>query len=801
MRIIIICFLLLTYTSLNAQFLGKQKELKSYEGLFNFYYSEAKDAVYLEVDRLDEEFLYVHALVNGIGSNDIGLDRGQLGGGKIVRFEKKGNKIFLVQENLKYRANTNNALEKQSVKQAFARSVLFGFPVKEEINGKYIIDFTPFLLRDSHGVQERLKKRKEGSYELDISRSALIEDRLKAFPKNLEFESQLTFTGTPSGKYLASVVPDPKAITVVQHHSLVALPNSGYSMRAFDPRSGAISTSFYDYATPIQSPIKKQIILRHRLEKKDPEALKSEAKKPIVYYLDPGTPEPVKTALLEGASWWNEAFEAIGYTNAFQVKMLPVDADPLDLRYNVIQWVHRSTRGWSYGASIIDPRTGEILKGHVSLGSLRIRQDFLIAQALLDKPFANNDLNYEPMLNMALDRIKQLSAHEVGHTLGFAHNFAASSIERASVMDYPHPLVKLNRGKIDISDAYADGIGAWDKVTVAYSYSDFSKVNEKKQLDSILNNSYASGMRFITDSDARAKGGAHVKAHLWDNGTDMSDELDRILNIRKVAIETFSEDNIRKDEPFTVLEDVFVPLYFFHRYQTEAVIKSIAGLEYTYAIKGSEQPIMSILASEKQRKALTSICKTLTPEVLAIPKDKLKLFPPRAYGFARTRESFKSKTGVAFDAISAAATASEMTLSLLLHPERASRLIQQKSLDANQLGLSEVIDQLIMTIFDSKSLNSYTNEIKKNIQFLMIQHLLRLSKEKTVYPQVNAIALSKLNEVRKSLETDVFKGDKTFVSYLAYIIKEYTERTELIVPSTNVEIPDGSPIGSFECTF
>ena len=241
----------------------------------------------------------------------------------------------------------------------------------------------------------------------------------------------------------------------------------------------------------------------------------SEAKEPIIYYLDNGTPEPIRSALLDGGRWWNQAFEAIGYKNAFQLKILPDDADPMDVRYNVIQWVHRSTRGWSYGSSITDPRTGEIMKGHVSLGSLRIRQDFLIAQALMNKPFAERDDNHEPMLALALARIRQLSAHEIGHTLGFAHNFAASTNGRASVMDYPHPQIELVNGKLDFSNAYDTKIGDWDKVTVAYSYSHFSEKSEEEGLLKILKDANNQGLRYISDQDARPTGSAHALAHLW----------------------------------------------------------------------------------------------------------------------------------------------------------------------------------------------------------------------------------------------------------------------------------------------
>ncbi len=795
-------FLLVT-GSISGQFLDQFKNLTSFEGFFTFHYNPAKDEIFLEVGQLNEEFLYVHSLTTGLGSNDIGLDRGQIGGGVIVKFQKAGNKLLLVQPSQRYRAITDNLLEKKSVEQAFAKSVLFGFPIKEEKSGKYIIDFTPFLMQDTHSVIERLKSQKEGVYSVDKERSTLHLERTKAFPKNVEFEALLTYKGIAKGSNIKSVAPNSQFLTLVQHHSFVELPEEGYDKREFDPRSGALSISYMDYATPIQESITKRYVIRHRLQKKFPNQNISEAKEPIVYYLDPGTPEPVRSALLDGARWWNQAYEAIGFKNAFQVKMLPADADPMDLRYNVIQWVHRSTRGWSYGASVVDPRTGEILKGHVSLGSLRIRQDFLIAQALLNKPFKDRDDTYQPMLEMALARIRQLSAHEVGHTLGFAHNFAASTNNRASVMDYPHPKVSLKNGTIDLSNAYDTKIGDWDKVTVAYSYSEFDKnLDENKELDRILNNAYQSGLRFISDSDARPIGGAHELAHLWDNGTSAARELENILEVRKTAIRNFSVDNIRSKEPYSVLEDVFVPLYFFHRYQTEAAVKLIGGLHYNYAVKGDNQTIVETTDSKKQRNALAQVLKTLSPEVLSIPVDKLKLFPPRAYRYDRTRESFQSKTGVGFDPLSAVSTASDMSLSLLLHPERASRLVQQKSLDQNQLGLSEMLDQLLIYTFKKTSGTRYYEEIQHTVKANVIKHLIKLSNDKSAYPQVNAIAYSKIMDLLELLKGKSIDGlGKMYNAYYVKQMNDFLDKPEnfKVVPSP--KIPDGSPIGSFRCDF
>jgi len=777
-----------------GQLAEKSKNFQKFNGFFDFQYEEKTDKIYLEVTELEKDFLYVSSLSSGIGSNDIGLDRGQLGNTQVVFFRKAGNKLMLIQPNLKYRAITDNVLESKSIEQAFAKSILYGFKIEQENKGKYIIDITDFLVQDTHDVIGRLKQKKEGAYNLDKTKSALDLSRTKAFPKNIEFDVTLTFKGDAQGQNIKSVTPNAKYVTVAQHHSFIKLPDDGYKKRVFDPRSGAIPFSYYDYATPVEEPILKRFIRRHRLEKKNPNAAISEAVEPIIYYLDNGTPEPVRSALLEGGRWWNQAFEAIGYKDAFQIKILPDDADPLDIRYNVIQWVHRSTRGWSYGASVTDPRTGEIIKGHVSLGSLRIRQDFLIAQALMNKPYANSDDNHQLMLEMAIARIRQLSAHEIGHTLGFAHNFAASTNNRASVMDYPHPQFSLKNGKIDFSNAYATGIGDWDKVAVAYSYESFSSnIDERAGLNKILNKAQIEGLRFITDQDARPQGGAHILAHLWDNGKNVSTELDDVLKVRKTAIANFSIDNIPSNQPNTVLEDVFVPLYFFHRYQTEAVSKVVGGLDYNYTVKGDGQKTVKIADKKIQEKALTTILKTLDASVIAIPKEKLSLFPPRAFGYGRSRESINGKTGVSFDALSAAETSADMTLSLLLHPERASRLIQQKAIEVNNLGLADVLEAIITNTIQKQNKDTYLSEVQNNINYRVLYHVMNLAAHDKVHPQVNAIA----NEMLSTLKSTLLKAEKNAIN------KEMVRRIDVFKTNpdkfkviTVPKLPDGSPIGT-----
>ena len=796
MRKLILALLFLSFSTQGfAQFFKDNKNITRYDGYFTFYYDNSNDKIFLEIEKLEKEFLYVNALSEGVGSNDIGLDRGQLGNTRVVKFIKAGNKLLLIQPNQYYRAITDNIEEKKSVEQAFAKSILKGFVIKETKNGKYLVDATSFFIRDAHGVMGRLSAKKQGKYTLDKSRSAINLERTKAFPKNVEFDVMITFKGAPKGYDIRSVVPTSSSITVNQHHSFIELPDNKYTPRKFDPRSGSNAMSYLDYATPVNESIKKRFIYRHRLEKKNPNAAKSEAVEPIIYYLDRGTPEPVRSALLDGARWWNQAFESIGFTNAFQVKMLPEDADLLDVRYNVIQWVHRSTRGWSYGSSVSDPRTGEIIKGHVSLGSLRIRQDFLIAQAL-QAPYANDDTSDQFALEMALARIRQLSAHEVGHTIGLAHNFAASTKGRSSVMDYPHPTLSIKDGKVDFTDAYDTKIGDWDKVSIAYSYGEYLE-DEDASLSKLLDEAFKKGARFISDQDARPLGSAHAYAHLWDNGSDVSEELENLLSIRRNSIANFSKDNIKSNQPYSVLEDVFVPLYFLHRYQTEGVTKVIGGLDYTYAIKDDGNTIVKRIPGKLERKALVSVIKTLSIEELAIPKKILDLFPPRAFNYGRTRESFKSKTGVAFDPFGAVETASAMTLGILLHPERVTRLVQHNSLDSSQLGLVEVLDDLIANSFQKSYKDSYYQELQNIVNYQVLNHLFYLSSNKDMYWQVNAIVNDKIDKINTLLNNSKTPGiqkiyHKDMIKMISNFKKNPTKFKKPITP----KIPDGSPIGN-----
>lgn len=786
-----------TSASAQSPIEAKTSGMKKFPGYFEFYYDEKQDKIHLVIDKFDTEFLYVESLTAGIGSNDIGLDRNQLGQERVVKFQRRGPKILLTEINLRYRAISNNTAERKAVEEAFAQSVLFGFTVAAEENGKVLVDMTDFLLQDAHDVAGTLRNTQQGSYSLDKSRSALYVPKIKNFPQNSEFESTLTFTGNATGGFIRSVAPTSSSVTVREHFSFVQLPDDQYKPRKFDPRAGYFSFSYYDYATPISEPIEKRFITRHRLEKKDPNAAMSEAVEPIVYYMDPGAPEPIRSALMDGARWWNQAFEAAGYKDAFRVELLPEDADPMDVRYNVINWVHRSTRGWSYGASVTDPRTGEIIKGHVTLGSLRVRQDYLIAEGLL-APYEEGKPVSQEMEKMALQRLRQLAAHEVGHTLGISHAYSSSSEKFASVMDYPHPLVKITDGKIDLSSAYDNKIGSFDKVMVTYGYSDFPDgADENKLLNEIIQKSLNDGLTFLSDQDARPTGGAHPFAHLWDNGADATTELNRMLDIRALVFKNFGERSIREGAPLATLEEAFVPMYFFHRYQTEATSKMIGGLNYRYALRGDGQPITSLLAPDIQWNALSTLLKTVSPEVLAVPEKLIQSIPPRPLGYTRHRELIKTRTDLAFDPLAAAESASDMTFSLIFHPARASRLVEHNARDARQPALEKVIDEVFKATVRAKRQTGFAAAVQMTVNYSMLMNLIHLALHKDASPQARAIALYKLDELKYWVSTTVI-GEDTWRAHYKYLdaqIKLLQENPDEYKQDVLLPAPPGQPIG------
>ena len=767
-----------------------------YEGFMNFSYNNDSGKIILEINKLDSEFMYINSLSRGVGNNDLGLDRGQLGDSRVVYFTKRGNKILLIQPNLRYVSNSSNYLENKSVKEAFARSVLFGFDIIEKTKDSYKIDITSFLIRDAHGVSQRLRYSNSGSYTLNKSMSAIDLDRTKAFPKNIEFDVLLTFTGNPSGNLVRSVTPTASNLTVNQHHSFVKLPDNNYKKRKFDPRSGSNPFIVYDYSTPIEDKLEQRFIVRHRLNKKYPKQEISEPVEPIVYYIDNGTPEPVKSALIEGGNWWNQAFESAGYKDAFRIEVLPEDADPMDVRYNLIQWIHRSTRGWSYGANIVDPRTGEIIKGQVSLGSLRVRQDYMILSGLIDNP---NDIENKSLIKKtSLDRIRQLSAHEIGHTLGFAHNYISSANNRSSVMDYPHPKIDIVNGDINIDNAYSKNIGDWDKVSVRYAYTDFQEnENEDVKLNDIIEEAVNKGLYFLSDSDSRPVGSANPFSHLWDNGEFPYKELDKLLKVRDLALKNIDLDNLVDGEPYDRIEDILVPIYMLHRYQIESAAKAIGGVDYLYFVKNKNNDKVKFVDSKLQKESLKSLLNVLNPKNLVLPNNLIQILSPRSFRNPRTRENFESNTGVTFDYINASSSIINHTLTFLMNPERINRIYQQNMFGENILMLDDYLTIISNSIFSNKRMSPYESSINKNTSSLFLDHLFLTFNNSNTNDLSKSVILSSIMNTKEKLSSNL----NDYNSFLVNKINGFIDNPDKYIPVEKTKIPDGSPIGNFSCDY
>ena len=782
----------------------KTAGLERREGLFTLWVDHDEGRVWLELPAAVDDsgllssVLYIDGLAHGLGSNPVGLDRGKLGGTVILEMRRVGGKVLFEQPNLAYRALSDDPAEIAAVGESFATSVHWGGPVAaENPDGTVLVDLTSFLVRDAFGVAETLQRSGQGNYRLDGARSAVDLAAVLAFPTNLEFEAVLTFAGTEPGDHVREVAPTAGSVSLVQHHSFVAFPEPGYRPRDFDPRAGSFALSFRDYAAALDAPLVKRWIVRHRLEKTDPTKERSTVKEPIVYYVDPGTPQPVRQALIDGAMWWAEAFDAAGFTDSFRVELLPAGAHPLDARYNMIQWVHRSTRGWSYGGGVTDPRTGQMIKGHVSLGSLRVRQDRLLFEGLLGTAKTGSGDADDPV-QLALARIRQLSAHEVGHTLGLTHNFAASTYGRASVMDYPAPLVRVGEEGLDVSQAYGIGVGAWDRHAIRWAYSEFpDRAREAAELEAIVADGLDAGLLFLTDRDARPAGAAHPYANLWDNGADPVEGLVQTLSVRRYALDRFGERNVAPGTPLALLEEVLTPVYLHHRYQLDAAVKMIGGVDYRYALAGDDQPPIRPIAAQRQTDALRVILSILDPATLDIPESVLEAVLPRPFGYATHPELFRGRTAPLFDALGAAATAADQVVAGLLQPQRCARLIDQQRRDSRMPGFNAVLHELLTAGFATEIESPRLREIQRTVQRVIIDRLIDLADD----PRASSGVQSALRHAMRVLARRLVPNEETAGAHERLLADLLVRALKRPLPATEGErraapAPPGSPIGA-----
>ncbi len=766
---------------------AKTSAMEKRPGLLDFYVDPTENRIWLDLppggSGIIGEYIYVEGLLTGLGSNPVGLDRGQLGESRLVVLRRVGGRLLIEQPNLAFRALTDDPAEERATRHSFATSVLWSGQIGPRAeDGRALVDLTSFLVRDAHGVSDTLRETEQGTFELDPERSVVDLDACLAFPDNLEFEAILTYAGKGEiGGHVRSTAPTHDTITLVQHHSLVRLPEPGYRPREFDPRAGSFAVGFQDYAAPLTASIERRWIVRHRLHAGDS----------LVYYVDRGAPEPVRGALLDGARWWAEAFDAAGFPGAFRVELLPEGVHPLDVRYNVIQWVHRSTRGWSYGGGVVDPRTGEMLKGHVSLGSLRVRQDRRIFEGLVGTDRTGTGAADDPV-ELALARIRQLSAHEVGHTLGITHNFAASTYGRASVMDYPAPLVKVDpNGELDLSDAYAVGVGAWDIHTVRFAYTEFEG-DEAAELEQLLAEGRAQGLLFISDADARPPGAAHAVGSLWDNGADPIAQLETEMAVRRVALESFGQDRVPEGAPLALLEEVLATVYFRHRYQLEATVKMVGGSDYRYALRGDGQPMPRAVPAADQRRALAVVLDALEPAALELPEQTLAVLHPRPFGYDSNRELLLGHAAPAFDHLAAAATAADMVVSALLQPQRAARLIAFHHRRDELPDFTDVLDALLERAFPADA--GQGGELRRVVQGVVVDGLVELAANGLAPASVRSRAEAALVRIGRAL-SGATSGHEAF---LARRIARFQDR-----PAPMEELgerapapPPGSPIGA-----
>jgi hypothetical protein len=723
---------------------------------------EARNRALLDIPsgQLNKEFLHQVTLATGLGTGS--LDRAQTGQSAIVKLERHGNRVLMVRDNYGVRAPNGDAANVRAAMEAFPRSIVASFPVDGDANGVLTVDASSLFLTDAYGVADGLRGQGPGAggpYRVDATRSFLDGERTKAFPRNAEVHAVLTFVSDQPSRALGrGVAPDAKALTFEEHHSLVMLPDTtGFRPRDYDPRYGFFGTQFADLSKPFDGDYRGGFINRWRLVPRDPAAYARgelvDPVTPVTYYLDPGIPAPYREALREGGNWWAKVFEAAGFRNAFRVLDLPAGADPMDARYNMLMWVHRTGPGPSVGPSYSDPRTGEILRAVVRMDAWRSLIDYNIwAGTVPTFGAAGPNVSAEAF---AMARRRQHAAHEIGHTIGLQHNYIASSQGRASVMDYPFPLITAGTdGQLDLRDAFRTGPGAWDSLAIRLGYTWYpTPAAEKSGLAAMMKDGIARNVRFINDTYANANG-SNPNVTRWEEGTNVFDAVQRASKVRRIMMDKFDERAIQPGDPLALLNMRFAHVYLHHRYSLEALSKYVGGMDFTFAMRGDGQVPTRVLPVAEQRRALTMALDAIAPAELTVSERVQKLIPPPPPGFNTDQTWIEGSGGTTFDVLTLAGGLATEVIGYLLDRERAARLVQFAARDAGALTLDEVMRTIVGRTWGAPVPASPAERaVLRTSQRAALDVLLDLGGDQRAMPDVRAAAIAQLTQLNARLAT------------------------------------------------